>query len=119
MRDPRWENAPYAGSPDAFAPIKLDAVDSIPIDIFNILPLPATIPVVEKAIAARGSKKCGSRCRLATVTSLADAISGAFATMLTHGLVGDPSSFRSPLMGPDDARRCLARHAPLRLRRTT
>ena len=37
---------------------KLDAVDSIPIDIFNTLLLPATIPVVEKAIAARGSKKC-------------------------------------------------------------
>jgi hypothetical protein len=35
-----------------------DAVDSLPIDIFNTFQLPATIPVVEKAIAARGSNKC-------------------------------------------------------------
>jgi hypothetical protein len=31
---------------------------SISLDIFQTLPQPETVPVVEKAIAARGSKKC-------------------------------------------------------------
>ena len=55
MRDPLRENAPYAGSPDVFAPTKLDAVDSIPIDIFNTLPLPATIPWLKKLLPLGGA----------------------------------------------------------------